>query len=119
MGWKEWYVDLDRNQLVFPEGLSSNGPILVDADHPPKISFCRYIGDKGISVLSHDSYMDIVVANDGDTVFDLGITPANIYDLYINGLREDSDNYSVSSNILTWTGDYDLETTDKLVLVYN
>lgn len=119
IGWKEWYVDLDRNLLIFPEGFSSNGPILVDESHPPKISFYKYIGVKGIVSGERDLYLSITVQNDNDTTFVLDITPSNVVSLTINGLIVDSIYYEVIDNVIEWIGPYNLETSDEIILQYN
>lgn len=133
-GWQDWKVDLDCGTVCFKDGFVSTGAIIVDAANPPKISFFKYTGNKGV-----------FSGAGGGTVLELGFNPPptfgvdlnfnvpvaiqNITAFFVNGQFIDNNinvqwvlNPSVTApTTLTWKGtaDWDLEADDVVTIQYN
>jgi len=129
-GWQNWKVDLDCGTVCFKDGFVSTGAIIVDAANPPKISFYKYIGNKG--VFSNASYLQIGFHPPQTFGVDLNINVPvgiqEIHSLYINGQFIDNNinqqwilnPSALPPTTITWKGtaDWNLDTDDIVTLIY-
>jgi len=131
-GWQNWKVDLDCGRVTFKNGFVSSGPIVVDSTHPPKISFYKYVGNKGVftgggNTLQIGFYPPTTtVGIDQDFTVPVGIQ--QILEFYVNGQLIDNNiitQYVLTPSItapttITWKGsaDFILENTDVVTIIY-
>jgi hypothetical protein len=134
-GWQNWKVDLDCGTVCFKDGFVSTGAIIVDSTHPPKISFFKYIGNKGVFSGSGGGGNLQVSFNPPATVigvdqnFNVPVAIQNILGFYINGQFIDNNisvqwvlnPSSTAPTTITWKGtaDFVLDADDIVTIVYN
>lgn len=131
-GWQNWYVDLTCGIICFNNGFVSSGSIIVDETHPPKISFYKYIGNKGVLNSNNNlTYSFYPTPSDGINNLNiiLPIAIQSIICFYLNGQLIDNNiipQYILNPSItapttITWKHDatYLLESDDIVTLIYN
>lgn len=131
-GWQNWKVDLECGTVCFKDGFVSTGAIIVDSTHPPKISFFKYTGNKGVFA---GAGADLQIGfNPPPTFgvnlnFNVPVAIQNIIGFYINGQFIDNNinpqwilnPSAMPPTTITWLGtaDFDLEADDIVTIVYN
>lgn len=96
---------IEGDTVSFYEGFINDGDIVVNAQHPPKITFYRYIGRRGtFNFLG--GYTDTLIfhpSTDPLNTFELlpGIENIDIVSVHINGKQEIDYSYSEENNLLT------------------
>jgi hypothetical protein len=77
-------------------------------------------GDVTISGLLNPIMDELTILSNGQISFTLSESPYDSNDLsiYLNGLKQDVNDYGVTGTTLSWLGDYNLETDDYFVAFY-
>lgn len=124
-------INLECGYICFPEFIN-NGSVIVDSTHPPKVSFYKYTGNKGIINSSANTLELGFYPNSSLPLIDLSINIpvpiTKIVNLYVNGVFIDNNiivNYTytpsaIAPTILVWKGtaEYVLNITDIITIQY-
>lgn len=136
LNYKNQKVNLDCGILNFKDGFSTAGNIIFDANRPPKITFFKYVGNKGqFSSAVINPYEIKTIALEApntvqnvDYTITVNATINIVLGFYVNGILIDNIsnlNYTYISSIgpttdivQKGTADYVLEDTDVITITY-